>query len=104
MMLHHRRRSRPVAGASASRSDSEQERALREPHGPMSARDAAATAARTFSTSPTASTDGINGETAGLFGAIADVPEPSTWALMPAGLGGLAFAARRRDHQQRAIV
>jgi hypothetical protein len=32
------------------------------------------------------------------------VPEPSTCALMPAGLGGLAFAARRRDHQQRAIV
>ncbi len=47
-------------------------------------------------------TDGINGETAGLFGAIAAVPE--ALALMLAGLGGLAFAASRRDRQQRAIV
>jgi uncharacterized protein (TIGR03118 family) len=42
-------------------------------------------------------TDGINGETGGLFGSIAAVPEPSTWAMMLAGFGGLAlFAARRR--------
>ena len=49
-------------------------------------------------------TDGVSGETDGLFGAIAAVPEPSTWALMLAGLGGLAFASRRRDRQPRAIV
>ena len=41
-------------------------------------------------------TDGIDGETHGLFAAIA-VPEPSTWVMMPVGFGGLAlFAARRR--------
>ncbi len=41
-------------------------------------------------------TDGINGERDGLFGAIT-VPEPSTWAMMLLGFGGLAlFAARRR--------
>ncbi len=41
-------------------------------------------------------TDGIDGETHGLFGAIT-VPEPSTWAMMLAGFGSLAlFAARRR--------
>src|SRR5262249_22546351 len=41
-------------------------------------------------------TDGINGETDGLFAAIT-VPEPSTWAMMLVGFGGLAlFAARRR--------
>ena len=42
-------------------------------------------------------TDGINGESGGLFGAMTAVPEPSTWAMMLVGLGGLAlFAARRR--------
>jgi PEP-CTERM motif len=42
-------------------------------------------------------TDGVNGETGGLFGSITAVPEPSTWAMMLAGFGGLAlFAARRR--------
>ena len=41
--------------------------------------------------------DGINGETDGLFGSLTAVPEPSTWALMLIGFGGLAlFAARRR--------
>ena len=41
-------------------------------------------------------TDGIDGETHGLFGAIT-VPEPSTWAMMLVGFGGSAlFAARRR--------
>ena len=40
-------------------------------------------------------TDGINGETDGLFGALT-VPEPSTWAMMLVGFGSLAlFAARR---------
>ena len=42
-------------------------------------------------------TDGINGESGGLFGAMTAVPEPSTWAMMLVGLGGLVlFAARRR--------
>ena len=41
-------------------------------------------------------TDGIDGETHGLFAAIT-VPEPSTWVMMLVGFGGLAlFAARRR--------
>ncbi len=41
-------------------------------------------------------TDGINGESDGLFGAIT-VPEPSTWAMMLVGFGSLGlFAARRR--------
>jgi uncharacterized protein (TIGR03118 family) len=40
--------------------------------------------------------DGINSEADGLFGAIT-VPEPSTWAMMLLGFGGLAlFGARRR--------
>jgi uncharacterized protein (TIGR03118 family) len=46
--------------------------------------------------------DGINGEKDGLFGAIS-VPEPSTWALMLVGLGGLGFVARRRRHPPVAI-
>ena len=42
-------------------------------------------------------TDGINGETGGLFGSIAAVPEPSTWAMVMLGFGGLAvWAAWRR--------
>ena len=41
-------------------------------------------------------TDGIDGETHGLFAAMT-VPESSTWAMMLIGFGGLAlFAARRR--------
>jgi uncharacterized protein (TIGR03118 family) len=40
-------------------------------------------------------TDGINGETAGLFGAMQSIPEPSTWVLMLAGFGALGFAAYR---------
>jgi uncharacterized protein (TIGR03118 family) len=46
--------------------------------------------------------DGINGEKDGLFGAIT-VPEPSTWAMMLVGLGGLGFVARRRRHPHAAI-
>src|SRR3984885_9142989 len=42
-------------------------------------------------------TDGINGGTGGLFGSFtAAVPEPSTWAMMLAGFGGLALLAARR--------
>jgi uncharacterized protein (TIGR03118 family) len=49
-------------------------------------------------------TDGINGETGGLFGSItAAVPEPSTWAMMLAGFGGLAFLAARRRRASPAI-
>jgi uncharacterized protein (TIGR03118 family) len=40
-------------------------------------------------------TDGIDGETHGLFGAISAVPEPSTWAMMLLGLAGLGFAFRQ---------
>ena len=38
-------------------------------------------------------TDGINGETDGLFGALT-VPEPSTWAMMLIGFGGLRAMGR----------
>ena len=41
-------------------------------------------------------TDGINGEKDGLFGSLTAVPEPSTWAMLLAGFGGLAFLAARR--------
>jgi uncharacterized protein (TIGR03118 family) len=48
-------------------------------------------------------TDGINGETGGLFGSITAVPEPSTWAMMLAGFGGLALLAARRRRASPAI-
>ena len=49
-------------------------------------------------------TDGINGETDGLFGSLtAAVPEPSTWAMMLAGFGGLALLAARRRRALSAI-
>jgi uncharacterized protein (TIGR03118 family) len=42
-------------------------------------------------------TDGLNGEKDGLLASITAVPEPSTWAMMLIGFGGLAlFAAHRR--------
>jgi uncharacterized protein (TIGR03118 family) len=48
-------------------------------------------------------TDGLNGETNGLF-AVITVPEPSTWAMTLIGFGGLAFfAARRRRGTLSAI-
>jgi uncharacterized protein (TIGR03118 family) len=40
-------------------------------------------------------TDGIDGETHGLFGAISVVPEPSTWAMMLLGFAGLGFTFRK---------
>jgi len=39
--------------------------------------------------------DGINGETAGLFGAIAAVPEPDTYALIGVGLAFIGWRRRR---------
>jgi hypothetical protein len=57
-------------------------------------------------------TDGINGETGGLFGSLtaapgsgslSAVPEPSTWAMMLAGFGGLALLAARRRRASPAI-
>jgi uncharacterized protein (TIGR03118 family) len=48
-------------------------------------------------------TDGINGEKDGLFGSFTAVPEPSTWAMMLAGFGGLAFLAARRRRASPAI-
>jgi hypothetical protein len=48
-------------------------------------------------------TDGINGETDGLFGSIVAVPEASTWAMMLAGFGGLGLLAIRRRRPSAAI-
>lgn len=48
-------------------------------------------------------TDGINGETGGLFGSLTAVPEPSTWAMMLGGFGGLALLAARRRRASPAI-
>jgi len=47
-------------------------------------------------------TDGINGEKDGLFAALT-VPEPSTWAMMLLGFGGLALLAARRRRAASAI-
>jgi uncharacterized protein (TIGR03118 family) len=49
-------------------------------------------------------TDGINGETDGLFGAIESVPEPSTWLMMLTGFGALGLAARRRRRLHSSIA
>jgi uncharacterized protein (TIGR03118 family) len=49
-------------------------------------------------------TDGIDGETGGLFGAITVVPEPSTWAMMALGFAGLGFAGYRASRKTAALA
>jgi hypothetical protein len=41
-------------------------------------------------------TDGIDGETHGLFGALDPVPIPPTWPLFATGLGGLSLLSWRK--------
>jgi uncharacterized protein (TIGR03118 family) len=48
-------------------------------------------------------TDGINSEKDGLFGSIVAAPEPSTWAMMLLGFGGLGLLAARRRLASPAI-
>jgi uncharacterized protein (TIGR03118 family) len=48
-------------------------------------------------------TDGINGETGGLFGSISAVPEPSTWAMMILGFAGIAATTYRRRRQTATL-
>jgi uncharacterized protein (TIGR03118 family) len=40
--------------------------------------------------------DGINGETAGMFGAVAPVPEPGTLPLLALGLAAVGFIRRKK--------
>jgi hypothetical protein len=47
-------------------------------------------------------TDGINGETDGLVGALS-VPELSTWAMLLVGFGGLGLLAARRRRSLPAM-
>ena len=49
-------------------------------------------------------TDGIDGETHGLFGALTSVPEPSTWVMMLLGPGGLGFAASLRHRSRKSAI
>jgi uncharacterized protein (TIGR03118 family) len=49
-------------------------------------------------------TDGVNGESNGLFGSITAVPEPSTWAMMIVGFAGVGFMAYRRRNQTAALA
>jgi uncharacterized protein (TIGR03118 family) len=49
-------------------------------------------------------TDGINGETAGLFAAIAAVPEPADFALLSAGLAFLGLIKRRRAGARKSVA
>jgi uncharacterized protein (TIGR03118 family) len=47
-------------------------------------------------------TDGIDGETHGLFGVLS-VPEPSTWAMMLLGFAGLGFLGYRRTRRAKLV-
>ena len=47
-------------------------------------------------------TAGPDGEAHGLFGALTAVPEPSTWAMLALGFGGLGFAGYRRSRRTDA--
>jgi hypothetical protein len=47
--------------------------------------------------------DGINGETAGLFGAVVAVPEPETIALLGVGLAAIGWR-RRKLGQERKVA
>ena len=49
-------------------------------------------------------TDGINGETGGLFGAITAVPEPATWAMFLVGFGGIGFMLRNARRKGAAVT
>ncbi len=46
-------------------------------------------------------TAGLNDEQDGLFGSIASVPEPSTWAMMLLGFGAIGLMTRRRRREER---
>jgi uncharacterized protein (TIGR03118 family) len=48
-------------------------------------------------------TDGVNGESNGLFGSITAVPEPSTWAMIILGFAGVGFMAYRRRNQSPSL-
>ena len=48
--------------------------------------------------------DGIDGETHGLFGAINPVPIPPTWPLFATGLTGLGLLNWRRKRKAAASV
>jgi uncharacterized protein (TIGR03118 family) len=45
-------------------------------------------------------TAGLNDEADGLFGSLSAVPEPTSWALMLFGFGGIGLAIRRRKERQ----
>jgi hypothetical protein len=47
-------------------------------------------------------TDGIDGETHGLFGVLT-IPEPSTWAMMLLGFAGLGFLGYRRTQRAKLV-
>ena len=46
-------------------------------------------------------TAGLNGEQDGLFGVLTAVPEPSTWAMMLLGFGGIGLRMRRKSNNAR---
>lgn len=46
-------------------------------------------------------TAGLNGEQDGLFGSIAPVPEPASWALMLLGFGAIGLRIRRKSTERK---